>query len=118
MAEIILSFFAVIGITFLAIYICDYFFFRKFEHKLSLFVDLREKNESETIEIFELITSVRDRESGKALLGELIVLASADNNDIIRIANHYMKFFHLEGNIYTDKDDFFEEKFPFIVSPF
>ena len=118
MSEIILSFFAVIGITFLAIYTCDYFFFRKFGHKLSLIADLREKNEAETIEIFELILSIRERQSGKALLGEMIVLVNKESRDVIRIAKHYMDFFHLDGNIYTEDDHFFEEKLPFIASPF
>ncbi len=106
MAEIIISFFAVIGITFLGIYLCDFFFFRKFYHKLSLIVDLREKNELETIEIFELILSVRERKSGKAAVGELIVLVKKEAIDVRRIANHYIHSFHLSGKILEDDEIF------------
>ena len=104
MAEIILSFFAVIGITFLGIHFCDFLFYRKFSHKLSILVDLREKNELETIEIFELILSVRDRKSGKAATGEIIVLTKKDACDVSRIANYYINSFHLTGKILNESD--------------
>ncbi|MBR5294999.1 MAG: hypothetical protein IKU24_00235 [Clostridia bacterium] len=104
MAEIIISFFAVIGITFLAIYFCDYIFFRKFYHKLTLLIDLREKSELETIEIFELILSVRDRKSGKCATGEIFVLTKESQHDVIRIANHYIKSFQLPGKILDESE--------------
>ncbi len=104
MAEIIISFFAVIGITFLGIFLCDYFFFRKFSHKLSLLVDLRAKNEVETIEIFELILSVRERRSGKAAIGEIVVLTKDTATDVRRIANHYINSFRLPGKVLEESE--------------
>lgn len=104
MAEILVSFFAVIGITFLGIYLCDFFFFRKFSHKLSLLVDLREKDEIETVEIFELILSVRDRRSGKAAIGEIIVLTKNNAIDVRRIAYHYINYFKLSAKILEESD--------------
>ena len=111
MGEIILSFFAVIGITFLALRICDYLFFRNFQHFLSLIVDLRGKSEAETVEILELITSVGQSRSGRAVLSDLIVVVPKEDPVIRQIANHYMTTFHLSGKIYSDGDLSWQERY-------
>ena len=111
MAEIILSFFAVIGITFLALQVCDYFFFRNFKHILSLIVDLRGKSVGETIEVLELITSVRQWQSGRSALCDLIVVAPRDNPEIRKIASYYFTTFHLSGKIYDDGDLSWQERY-------
>ena len=101
MAEILLSFFAVIGMLFLIIYLCDYFFYRNFHPVLSLIVDTRKMTEQECIESFELITSLRQTTSGKAAIGNLVVLV-ADTNEIkAKLSREYMQIFRIPGEIYV-----------------
>lgn len=104
MTEIILSFFAVIGITLLTLQFCDYIFFRKFKSVLPLIVDLREKNPKETIEIFELITTVRQKTSGKAAISKIIVIIDSKNDQIANIAQRYMDIFQIPGSIFTNNE--------------
>ena len=69
-----------------------------------LLVDLREKNETETIEILELIATVRQRRSGRAAIGELMILSTANsglNQDEIY---HYLKIFGIPGTVYENVD--------------
>ena len=72
MTKIILSFFAIIGIVLMAINLCDYLFYRKYKENLPLIVNLKGKSELESIEILELIATVRQRRSGKAVISELM----------------------------------------------
>lgn len=111
MIEIILSFFAVIGITLMALIFCDFLFFRKFDQTLPLIVDLRTLSESEVIETFELITTVRQKTSGKAAIGKIIVLVRNDEAEKRKLANHYMKVFHIPGTLYDDEERQWQEDF-------
>lgn len=111
MTEIILSFFAVIGITLLAMQFCDYIFFRKLKPGLKLIVDIRERSEKEIIEIFELITTVRQKTSGKSAVSELIVLTTSLYDKKSDIAKRYMEIFHIEGTLYENGDEVWKENY-------
>ncbi len=103
MPEIILSFFAIIGLMFLIIYICDYFFYRNYRHTLTLIVDIRKLTVEECIETFELITSIRRTTIGKAAIGSLLVLTSTQKQDVTYLAKEYMRIFRIPG-IIQEKD--------------
>ena len=109
MTEIILSFFAIIGIVLIAIYICDYFFYRKYKECLPLLVDLKGKSELESIEILELIATVRQRKSGKAAISELMILT--DNTSEIKRDDiyRYLKIFGIPGTIYNNVEIVFKK---------
>lgn len=102
MTEIILSFFAIIGIVLLSIHMCDYFFYRKYKENLPLFVDLREKSELEAIEILELIATVRQRKSGRAAISELMILIRSDSKIKRDDIYHYLKIFNIPGTVYEN----------------
>ena len=99
MSEIILSFFAIIGMLFLIIYICDYFFYRNFKQTLVLTIDLTEISSQECIEIFELITSVRQTTIGKAVISFVQVLVSETKDEKANLAKEYMRVFKIPGTI-------------------
>ena len=111
MIEIILSFFAVIGIALLTVRICDTIFYHKFHIRLPLIVDLRGKTEEEAIEIFELIASVRQRSSGKAAISDLIVLIGRGGSFHREAAYHYIKIFDLKGTVYSDGEEIWKQEF-------
>lgn len=102
MTEIILSFFAVIGITLLLLHFCDYLFYRKFHPNLTLFVDLRSKCEEEAIEILELLSTVRSKKSGQAAIGEIVILIKRHQNLDDKVLYHYLNVFQLPGKVYFD----------------
>lgn len=99
MAEIILSFFAVIGFVVFAMQLCDYFFYRRFRGEMVLTVDLREMDEKTVVDCFELIATVRQSSLGKAAIGSLLVLDDHTCLQKRSIAVHYMNFFHIPGEI-------------------
>ncbi len=99
MAEILLSFFAVIGLMFLVIYICDYFFYRKYNQRLTLAIDARKMSIEQCIDTFELINSVRQTTSGKAAIASILVIVENENNENIKIVREYMRIFHIPGEI-------------------
>lgn len=109
MTEIILSFFAIIGIVLMAINLCDFFFYRKYKENLPLLVDLKGKNELESIEILELIATVRQRRSGKAAISEVMILTDSSSeikrDDIYR----YLKIFGIPGTIYENIEIIFKK---------
>ena len=111
MTEIILSFFAVIGITLLAMQFCDYIFFHKFKPNLRLIVDIRNRDEKEIIEIFELITTVRQKTSGKSTISELIVLTNTLEDKKSDIAKRYMEVFHLEGTLFENGNECWKDNY-------
>ena len=104
MTEIILSFFSIIGIILLATQLCDFFFYRKYKENHMLLVDLREKNETETIEILELIATVRQRRSGRAAIGELMILSTANSGLNQDEMYHYLNIFGIPGTVYENVD--------------
>jgi len=105
MTEILLSFFAVIGITLLAIRICDYLFYRKTVLNAPLILNFSDKCEEEIISVLELIATVRQRSSGKAVLSRLVVLVKEDDIETHRICEHYLNVFELPGLIFSVTDD-------------
>ncbi len=109
MTEIILSFFAVIGITLLTLRICDFIFFHKFKPDLKLIVDIREKEAKDVIEIFELITTVRQNTSGKALASKLFIIINPGDKHNHDIAKKYLDTFQIDGTFYEKVDEKFEE---------
>ena len=74
MNEIILSFFAVIGITLLGSYLFDTYFYSKFSVTAKVLLDLRGKCEEEAIQALELLAAVNGRKSGAVLLKNTVIL--------------------------------------------
>lgn len=111
MSNIILSFFAAIGIVLLVVRIGDYLFYRKCKFCLPLVVDLRKKDAEEIIEIFELITTVRNRTSGRAAISDLIILS--DQRDTLQsdLIQYYINSFDLRGKIYYGSDTDWKDLF-------
>lgn len=99
MSEILLSFFAIIGMLFLIIYICDYFFYRKFNQELILTFDISSLSAAECIEIFELITTVRQTTIGKAAIGKVLILSDDASCENTKLAKEYMRIFKIPGTI-------------------
>jgi len=104
MAEILLSFFAVIGMLFLLIYFCDYLFYRSFSQKMTLTVDTRNRTEEDCMEIFELITSLRQMTIGKAALNHIIILVSDLDDNHAKLAYEYIRVFKLPGEVREEKN--------------
>lgn len=111
MTEIILSFFAVIGITLLTLQFFDFIFFRKFNPNLPLIVDLRNKDKKEIIETFELISTVRQKTSGKSAITKLIVLTKNTCDEKANIAKKYMEIFHIPGEIYDQNNQMWKDSY-------
>ncbi len=109
MTEIILSFFAIIGIVLMAIHLCDFFFYRKCTENLPLLVDLKGKSELESIEILELIATVRQRRSGKAAISELMVLTDSSSEMQKDELYRYLKIFGIPGTIYENIEIVFKK---------
>ncbi len=104
MLEIILSFFASIGIVLIAARFMDYLFYRNTKVPLTLLVDLRQKTEEEAIEILELISTVRQSYVGRAVIGEILVFI--DEKELSRRAvEFYMKAFSLNGIIFSSEEE-------------
>jgi hypothetical protein len=97
MVEILLSFFAVIGIILLAIQFFDFLFYRKFNPKINTVVDLRNCDLEESVRILELLSGVRNRKSGKAATGKLIFLTKRNHRFRDDLLWHYIKIFDLDG---------------------
>ena len=99
MAEIILSFFSVLGLLFLSIYVCDYFFYRNFKKRIITTIDTRLYSLEECMEVFELITSVRQMTIGKALVNFVVIIVSTRDDEKTRLASDYMRIFKIPGEI-------------------
>ncbi len=104
MAEIILSFFAVIGIVLLAIRIFDTIFYRKMETDIDLIVNLKGKSEEEVIALFELLSTVRSSKSGKAATGRIYYLCNEKYGIKRETIYHYDKIFNLNGTVIKKED--------------
>lgn len=103
MLEIILSFFASIGIVLIAARVIDYLFYHNTKVPSTLLADLRQKTEEEAIEILELISSVRESYAGKAVIGEILVFI--DEEELSRrTVEFYMKAFSLDGIIFSSEE--------------
>lgn len=100
MSEILLSFFAIIGMLFLIIYVCDYLFYRNFKHELTLTVDVSFLSAAECIECFELITTIRQTTIGKAAIGKVIILTHDENDENTKLAMEYIRIFKIPGSIH------------------
>lgn len=111
MTEIILSFFAVIGITLLTLHICDFIFFHKFNKDLPLIVDIRWKDAKEVIDIFELITTVRQKASGKAVISRIIILTNSYTDQNSNIAKKYIETFQIPGELYEEGNEEWKKHF-------
>ncbi len=104
MAEIILSFFAVIGIALLAIRFFDTIFYRKMETDIDLIVNLSKKSEEEIIALFELLSTVRSSKSGKAATGRIFYLCNEKSSLKQDVIYHYDKIFNLNGTVIKKED--------------
>ncbi len=99
MAEIILSFFAIIGVALLIDYLCDYLFFRKSEPDIKMTIDLRNKGEEELLDVFELLSTVSQRKSGQAITKNLDIIIDRNNPLMKNMVADYIRVFHLRANI-------------------
>ena len=106
MAEIILSFFAVIGILFFIIYLCDYLFYRNFHPSFTLTMDTRNMSVEACIDSFELINSIRQTTAGKAILSNLTIIVSDFDDEKARLSKEYIKVFHIPGALQEAPKDF------------
>ncbi len=97
-------FFAILGLMFVLIEICDYLFYRKFRADMSLVLEVFSKSEQELIDMLEIITTVRRSQAGKCAISKLIVLTSEDDIEKNRILLHYMQSFKMEADFYRKID--------------
>lgn len=104
MAEIILSFFAVIGMLFVIVYVCDYFFYRQYQENVTLTLDTRPMTIEACIDSFELINTVRQTTSGKAILSNLHVIVSDYHEEKAKLSREYMRIFHIPGKIAVEDE--------------
>lgn len=93
MYEIILSFFAVIGVVLLIVRFLDFLFYRRFKTGGILILDLSGKTETEVIMLIELIATVRDRACGKAALEKTYLITDKScqikRDDLYRLLNSF-----------------------------
>ena len=102
MSEILLSFFAVIGVTFLVMMLMDFLFYRKANSDSVLLLDFREKSEEEMVEVFEMISTVRSRRSGKGAISKVIVILKKNGGISKDRVYQYINAFSLNGAVFTD----------------
>ncbi len=105
MAEIILSFFAVIGILFFIIYLCDYLFYRNFHPNFTLTLDTRDMSLEACIDSFELINTVRQTAAGKAILSNLSIIVSDFDDEKARLSKEYIKVFDIPAVLQERTND-------------
>ena len=94
MAQLILSFFASIGVILLVVELCDFIIYRKYRLNSRLIIDLRNKNEADVIEVFEALSGIRRKRSGRAVLREIKII-SEDNSEKTDYIRHYSKIFEI-----------------------
>ena len=99
MAEIILSFFAVIGLMFVTIYTCDYLFYRKFKQKMTLVVNLSKSSIIECIDTLELIATIRQMTIGKAAIPFVQIIIAPSDLEAKKLVQEYMRVFKIPGEI-------------------
>ena len=105
MGQILISFFAVVGITLLGIRAFDFLFYRKFHSNLALLVDLRGKSPETVIEIFELIALVRLRSSGRAAISELKIVLDEGDTLLENLTHRFLREYHLPAVVYYSWQD-------------
>jgi len=99
MAEIFLSYFAIVGMMFMIIYFSDLIFYRKFNTKMVLTFDTRKLSVEECIDALELIHSVRQFASGKAAISELNILVRDNDEEKERVIKEFLRVFNIPGEI-------------------
>lgn len=108
MAEIILAFFAVLGIGLLGSLLFDALYYKKQCLDLPLLVDLRESDLEEAWNTLEAISFARKYPSGKAILRNVYVLVSTTNRALTEdLAYHYLRVFDLPGTVFTEHENWF-----------
>ena len=105
MAEIILSFFAVIGMLYILIHLCDYIFYHNFKQSITITINTKKMTMEDCIDTFELINVIRQTSSGKAFVSSLIVIISDSEKDKIKLAKEYMSFFRINGKIQITSEE-------------
>lgn len=102
MIDIILSFFAVLGIGLLGALLFDTLYFKKRIFELPMLIDLRNTKADEAWNIFEAVFMARKYPGGKAVISELIVLVSPSGSfTSIDTALQYLRVFDLPGSVFT-----------------
>ena len=96
--EFIIIFFAILGLLFLLIGICDIIFYRKCTYTLPTILDARGKSESELIDMLEIITTVRRSQIGKCAITSLVVLTEEENIRNNQILKYYMESFQIQAD--------------------
>ena len=109
MVEILLAFFAVVGIGLLGSLILDAIYFRKIKRDLPMIVDMRKSGLEEAWETMEAISLAGKYPGAGEIIGRLIVLVSDDNPAVTEeLALHYLRVFDLNGSVFTNKDCWYE----------
>lgn len=101
MIELIISFFASVGVILLIVELCDFLFYRTYNPKTLLTVDLTGCDEQEIIRLLEVISTIRRKRSGKAVLGRIAFRLDKNKNNE-EFLYHYMNIFQIPGKIMRD----------------
>ena len=105
LSEIILAFFAVVGLTFIGIGVFEVFYYRNRSYYLPMIVDLRDKNQDEAWELLEAISLLRRQKSGQAVIQELFLIFAPDHPELSEEKlYHYLRAFDLPGTVFCDGD--------------
>ena len=106
MLDYILAFFAVVGISLLAIRVFEFLFYRKRDYNFPVIVDLRGKTEAEAVERFEVLNVVRRKSCGRAAISDLVVLYDVGNPELHEYMLYAaMRVFDLTGVVYAEGDE-------------
>lgn len=105
MIEILIAFFAVMGIGLLGSVIMDALYFRNRQYDLPLIIDLRSSGLEDAWSKMESVALARKSPGGRAILCDLIVLVSLSNDAVTEgMANHYLRVFDLPGTVFTEEE--------------
>ena len=104
MNEIILSFFAAIGIALLTIKITDHFFYRKKRLNTILIVDLQKNSTDEILLALEAIASSYQSACGKAVISHIIFIDDSADKQRQKLIEFYLEVFSLPGKVISPKE--------------
>lgn len=102
---VIINLFAILGLIFIVISLCDFFFYRKCSYSMPLILDVRKKSESELIDMLEIITTIRRSQIGKCAITKLIVLTEEEETRNNQILKYYMETFLMKADYYILEEE-------------
>ena len=102
MSEIVLSFFAVIGITLLGLLLFDRLAYRHRRYNGKLILDLRGKCTDERWDMIECAAYTYRKPCGRSVMGEVILLIESDGAEEEEKLLRYLSYFDLPGSVVFD----------------